>query len=58
VLECAHARFVSIANLDDQQIITLGTDKWKVYPWMRRGAAYDGLNSSGNCGHAIRYDGS
>lgn len=52
VLECAHARFVSIANLDDKQIITLGSDRWKIYPYGLRGAA-----GSGNAGHAFRYDG-
>lgn len=61
VLECQHARFVNIANLSDQQVITLSTDKWKIYPWWRRGAVYDSgstaKNGSGPCGHAIRYDG-
>lgn len=61
VLECAHARFINIANLEDKQIITLGPDKWKVYPWGQRGAPYDananGGTGSGVCGHAFRYDG-
>lgn len=64
VLECAHARFVNIANLSDQQIITLGSDKWKVYPWWSRGTPNIGgynvgapLTYTGVCGHAIRYDG-
>lgn len=55
VLECAHARYVNIANLVDQQIITLGTDKWKVYPWMLRSTTT--ANGSQYAGHAIRYDG-
>lgn len=61
VLECAHARFVNIANLQDQQIITLGSDKWKVYPWWARGTAYNSNGYYGTytgvMGHAIRYDG-
>lgn len=67
VLECAHARFVSIANLQNEQIITLGGDKWKVYPWWGRGEGWlaggtGALGSSyglysGTFGHAIRYDG-
>lgn len=50
VLECAHARFVSVKNLDDGQIITLGPDRWKVFPWWDRVA-------SAYAGHAFRYDG-
>ena len=58
VLECAHARQVNIANLADQQIITLGTDKWKIYPWWARGATNTRVTAdSGLGGHAIRYDG-
>lgn len=53
VLECAHARFVNIANLDAQQIITLGTDKWKVYPWWSKTNG----GAIAACGHAFRYDG-
>lgn len=53
VLECAHARFINIANVSDQQIITLGSDKWKVYPfWSRDPSIYSWV-----MGHAIRYDG-
>lgn len=61
VAELAHARFVNIGALDDQQIITLGADRWKVYPWWARGAVYDAIGYSGNYsglnGHALRYDG-
>ncbi|MBS0457472.1 MAG: hypothetical protein JSS44_09115 [Proteobacteria bacterium] len=61
VAELAHARFVNIGSLDDQQIITLGTDRWKVYPWWARGAVYDAIGHNGNYsglnGHALRYDG-
>lgn len=61
VLECAHARQMNIANLNDQQVITLGSDKWKIYPWWARGTAWQtngsGGTNTGVCGHAIRYDG-
>jgi hypothetical protein len=65
VLECAHARFVNMASLADGQIITLGSDRWKVYPWFARGLAYRNLDTnfnvtgtfSGVFGHAFRYDG-
>lgn len=57
VLECAHARFVNIANLGDGQTITLGADRWRVYPAWHRGTAF--LSNAGSwwLGHAFRYDG-
>lgn len=60
VMECAHARFVSLANLNNQQVITLGTDRWRIYPWWSRGVntfTVAGMIDSGTNGHAIRYDG-
>jgi hypothetical protein len=61
VAELAHARFVAIDNLSDQQIITLGSDKWKVYPWWKRSARAMPPNSNkpgtATLGHAFRYDG-
>lgn len=55
VAELGHARFVMLNNLQDQQIITLGSDKWKVYPWWMRSV---GTNTgTGTYGHAFRYDG-
>jgi hypothetical protein len=64
VAELAHARFLSIHNLDDQQIITLGSDRWKVYPWWARGSrGIDNIGFSSHTtysaafGHALRYDG-
>lgn len=60
VLECAHARHLSIQNVTDQQVITIGADKWKVYPWWHRGPNFtsgQSATSSYYCGHAFRYDG-
>lgn len=57
VLELAHVRFVNIANLNDGQIITLGTDRWKIYPFWRRGTALAVSTGSWYAGHAFRYDG-
>jgi hypothetical protein len=61
VLELAHCRAVSIANLADQQVITLGSDQWRIYPIFKRGTdAYQSTYSptgSWYLGHAIRYDG-
>ncbi|MHB1273611.1 MAG: hypothetical protein ACYCZD_12755 [Rhodanobacter sp.] len=58
VLECAHLRFLNLTNLDDGQIITLGADRWMVFPLARRGgvAGSPGTGSQG-AGHAFRYDG-
>lgn len=53
VLECAHSRFVNAANLSAEQIITLGSDKWKIYPWWSKNPPL----AIANCAHAFRYDG-
>lgn len=59
VLECAGARMVNIANLTDGQIISLGTDRWKVYPFWCRGLSTTsgGSDNSWYAGLAYRYDG-
>ncbi len=62
VAELAHARFVRLDSLSDGQIITLGSDRWKVYPWWRRSPYHTGNygvsdTGTGTLGHAIRYDG-
>ncbi len=57
VAELAHARFTMIDNVVDQQILLLGSDRWKVYPWWKRGARGVYAADSGTAGHAIRYDG-
>lgn len=63
VLELAHARGIRIDNLTDQQIITIGSDKWKIYPVFKRSSwSYQSSppaqgTGSWYAGHAIRYDG-
>lgn len=60
VAELAHARFLAIDNVSDRQVITLGTDKWMVYPWWRRGPRAmppGNVADTATLGHAIRYDG-
>lgn len=67
VAELQNMRFLSMDNLDPQQILTIGTDKWKIYPCWRKGTRAN-FNSSGNTNPAnptdssvyavaIRYDG-
>ncbi len=53
VLECRHARYVNLANMVPEQVITLGPDRWRVYPWWAKDARLGIVN----CGHALRYDG-
>ena len=61
VLDMAHARYVRVANLAPGDVITLGTDQWRVYPFYRKNSDVpDGgypLSHSGTFGWAIRYDG-
>lgn len=59
--DVAHARYVRVDNYVAGDIITLGSDQWKVYPWHQKNVVQrDGglnLNHSGTLGWAIRYDG-
>lgn len=61
VVDLANARHLRVDNLTPGDILTLGADKWKVYPWYRKdSAARDGgssVNHSGTFGWAIRYQG-
>ncbi len=56
-----NARFIRIDNFEPEQIITLGTDRWKVYPFHRKSTASrdggNGIDHSGTFGWAIKYDG-
>lgn len=61
--EIKHARFARNDFLADGEVITLGADRWKVYPAHRKnvaardGVANSGADHSGTCALAIRYDG-
>ena len=56
VLDVAHARAMRIDNHQPGDIITLGADRWMVFPWYHKSAA-ESSTSSGRLGWAIRYDG-
>lgn len=62
VLDTAHARMLRIDYLDPGEVITLGADKWKIFPWYRKNTGSrslsSGSNHTGTFGWAIRYDGS
>lgn len=61
ILDLANARHFRIDNLSPGDILTLGSDKWKVYPWYRKSAAERNggsiVNHTGTFGWAIRYEG-
>lgn len=61
VLQMGHARWVMLDSLNDQQVISLGSDKWKVYPLWRRSARElaptQDSGGTGTLGYALRYDG-
>ena len=65
VADLAHVRHVRIDNHAPGDIIVLGADKWKVYPWMKKvitsrdGASSDstGAQGTGTIGYAVRYTG-
>ena len=61
VADIKNARYVRIDNYSPEQIITLGSDQWRVYPYYRKNlSARDGgtgIEHTGTFGFAIRYDG-
>lgn len=60
-----HIRYVRIDNYNSGDIITLGADKWKVYPLIEKNlitrdgetGVSVGTGHSGSIGFAVRYDG-
>lgn len=56
-----HIRYVRVDNYNLGDIITLGSDKWKVFPWFKKNTSYRNgehtVASSGTVGLAVRYDG-
>lgn len=56
-----NARYTRVDNYGPGEIITLGADRWKVYPWYRKNTSVrnggHGITHSGTFGWAIRYEG-
>lgn len=61
-----HLRFVKLTNYNPGDIIEIASDRWRVFPWLRkdlslpngRAPTYsDGTFSTGVMGVAVRYDG-
>lgn len=63
IADLENARHIRIDNLSPGDILTLGSDKWRVFPWYRKssstrdGGGSAGLNNTGTFGWAIRYEG-
>lgn len=59
VLDCENARYIRVDNHSPGEVIQLGADRWKVFPWFRKDVSSRNGNSSssGTYGWAIRYDG-
>jgi hypothetical protein len=61
IADIQHCRYIRIDNLEPEDVITLGADKWKVYPVLKKNAAVrdagGGVTHSGTYGVAVRYDG-
>ncbi len=60
-VDMLHARWTRIDNYSPGQIVSLGSDRWKVFPCYRKNTnARDGgvgIDHSGTFGWAIRYEG-
>jgi hypothetical protein len=61
VLDLVNARYIRIDNYEPGEIVTLGADRWRFYPFYRKNSSVrdggGGINHSGTLGWAIRYDG-
>lgn len=61
VIDMANARYTRVDNYAPGQVITLGDDQWRVYPFYRKNAAVrdggSGVDHTGTLGWAIRYAG-
>lgn len=60
-VDVRNARYVRLDNYEPGQIVTLGSDRWKVFPFYKRNVASrdagNYIDHTGTFGWAIRYDG-
>lgn len=62
IADLENARYTRLDNYNPGQIIQLGADRWKVFPWLRknmtvRNGGQSIVGHSGTLGWAIRYEG-
>lgn len=61
VLDLGHSRYLRNDNYNDGDIITIGSDQWKVYPFLKKNITNrNGVQNSTHSGTfalAVRYDG-
>ena len=61
ICDLQDSRYIRLNNYEPGQIITLGNDRWVVYPFYKKNTATPdggvGIDHSGTFGWAIRYDG-
>ncbi|MBB3103803.1 hypothetical protein FHR87_002200 [Azomonas macrocytogenes] len=61
ITDLEHARYTRVDNYEPSEIITIGSDRWKVYPWYRKNTTTrnggSGIAHTGTFGWAIRYEG-
>lgn len=61
IFDAVNARRLRIDNLFPGDILTIGSDRWKIYPWYRKDSSARngglGVNHTGTFGWAIRYEG-
>lgn len=61
VADIEHARYTRLDSYEPGQVITVGPDRWKVFPWYRKNSAARaggrGIDHTGTFGWAIRYEG-
>ncbi|MDH1492685.1 hypothetical protein [Ectopseudomonas oleovorans] len=60
-LDLEHARWTRVDNYEPGQLISIGPDRWKIFPCYRKNAAArdggTGIDHSGTLGWAVRYEG-
>jgi hypothetical protein len=61
IVDLSNARHFRVDNVTPGDIITIGSDKWQVFPWYRKNLAVRNggfeINHTGTFGWAIRYEG-
>lgn len=58
--EIQNSRYVRLNNYDPEQIVSLGNDKWMIFPWWKKTVTATGegnTSNTGTMGWAIRYEG-